>query len=133
MERTLEIISVDDSKQRGNWQSAPSPSPLGVLIQLYEGAVNFLEKSVVACDDGRVDDFKEGVERGRRIIEEFKRTLDFSHGGQVPAQLNDLYDFMLDSLTQADLTHDTQYIQRVIDQLNILLDGWRGAVMSTDL
>lgn len=124
---------MNNSEQGKQWQEIPTPSPLEVLIQLYEGAVNFLEEAEVACDDGRVDDFKEGVGKGRRIIEEFKRTLDFSQGGQVPAQLNDLYDFMLDSLTQADLTHDTQYIQRVIDQLNTLLDGWRGAISPVDV
>ena len=109
------------------WQVGHVPSPLEVLIQLYEGAIDFLEKSVEACEDGRVDAFKDLLLRGRRIIEEFQRTLDFEQGGQVPAQLNDLYVFMLDSLTQAELTHDTQYIQRVISHLSILLDGWRGA------
>ena len=103
---------------------------LDILIKLYEGAINFLEKSIVACDDGRVDDFKALLQRGRLIIEEFQKTLDFERGGQVPTQLNDLYVFMLDSLTQADLTHDTEYVDRVIEHLRILLDGWQGAKSS---
>ena len=103
-----------------------APSPLDILIQLYEGAINFLERSIEACDDGRVDEFKELLQRGRRIIEEFQKTLDHEQGGQVPAQLNDLYVFMLDSLTQADLTHDTDYVERVIEHLQILLGGWQG-------
>ena len=118
---------METQGQEQVWQVGHVPSPLEVLIQLYEGAIDFLEKSVEACEDGRVDAFKDLLLRGRRIIEEFQRTLDFEQGGQVPAQLNDLYVFMLDSLTQAELTHDTQYIQRVISHLSILLDGWRGA------
>lgn len=103
-------------------------SPLEVLVQLYEGAIRFLEQSVVACDEGRVDEFKEQLSRGQRIIEEFQRTLDFAQGGEVSARLNELYEFMLERLTQAGLTHDTQYIQQVVGNLNVLLEGWRGAV-----
>ena len=123
----MKTLGMETNGQEQSWQAGPVPSPLEVLIQLYEGAINFLEKSVEACDDGRVDEFKHLLLRGRRIIEEFQKTLDFEQGGQVPAQLNDLYVFMLDSLTQAELTHDTQYIQRVISHLSVLLDGWRGA------
>ncbi|MBF0271226.1 MAG: flagellar export chaperone FliS [Magnetococcales bacterium] len=114
-------------------QSVPPPpvneenlSQLDVLVQLYEGSIQFLEQAARACEDGRVAEFKHWMQRGRRIIEEFQRTLDFSQGGQVPAQLNDLYSYMLDSLTQAGLTHESEFIYRVIEQLRILLDGWRG-------
>ncbi len=108
-------------------QADPPLSPLAVLIQLYEGAIRFLKQSVVACEEGEVDAFKESLERGRRIIEEFQRTLDFSQGVGVSTQLNDLYTFMLENLTQAGLTHDVQYIQQVVDNLSVLLDGWRSA------
>lgn len=102
-------------------------SPLDVLIRLYEGAIDFLKQADHACQDGEVDTFKVHLLKGRRIIEEFQRTLDFKNGGQITAQLNDLYNFMLGSLTQAELTHDTQFVQRVVDQLQTLLDGWLGA------
>lgn len=120
-------MGAGERGQEKGWQAEHVPSPLDVLIQLYEGAIDFLERSVEACEDGRVDEFKDLLQRGRLIIEEFQKTLDFTQGGQVPAQLNDLYEFMLESLSQADLTHDTQYVQRVIGHLTVLLDGWRGA------
>ncbi|MBF0584831.1 MAG: flagellar export chaperone FliS [Magnetococcales bacterium] len=107
-------------------------SPLEVLIQLYEGAIQFLERSAAACEEGQVDDFKAALGRGQRIIEEFQRTLDFSQGGGVSEQLNELYEFMLENLTQAGLTHDAQYIRLVIGHLTTLLDGWRSAMRSTD-
>ena len=122
----METLGTENSGQEQGWQAGHVPSPLDVLIQLYEGAIDFLGRSAEACDDGRVDEFKELLQRGRLIIEEFQKTLDFSQGDQVPAQLNDLYTFMLDSLTQAELTHDTQYIHRVTNHLSVLLDGWRG-------
>ncbi len=112
--RKVETSEVDDL------------SPLEILIQLYEGAIRFLEQAATACEGGMVDEFKEALGRGRRIIEEFQRTLDFSQGSAVSNQLNELYNFMLENLAQADLTHDVQYVQQVITNLRILLDGWRG-------
>ncbi|MBF0183678.1 MAG: flagellar export chaperone FliS [Magnetococcales bacterium] len=116
--RKVETSEVDDL------------SPLEILIQLYEGAIRFLEQAATACEGGMVDEFKEALGRGRRIIEEFQRTLDFSQGSAVSNQLNELYNFMLENLAQADLTHDVQYVQQVITNLRILLDGWRGAESS---
>ncbi|MBF0357708.1 MAG: flagellar protein FliS [Magnetococcales bacterium] len=102
------------------------PSGLDVLIQLYEGCIKFLDEAAVACEEGRVEDFNDRLLRGRRIIEHFQSTLNFDDGGPVPNQLNDLYTFMLDALTQADLTHETKYIRQVTDQLSTLLEGWSG-------
>ncbi|MBF0141962.1 MAG: flagellar protein FliS [Magnetococcales bacterium] len=100
---------------------------LDILIRLYEGAIRFLDEAIAACEAGQVASFKERLGRGRRIIEEFRKTLDFERGGAVPSQLDDLYAFMLDSLAQAELTHEVPYIQRVVEQLRTLLEGWRGA------
>ncbi|MBF0162240.1 MAG: flagellar protein FliS [Magnetococcales bacterium] len=102
-------------------------APLTILIRLYEGAIDFLERSLVACEGGQVDDFQALLGRGQRIIEEFQRTLDFSQDGDVSIRLNELYEFMLESLTQAGLTHDGQYIRSVVNTLHTLLDGWRSA------
>ena len=109
------------------------PTGLEVLIQLYEGCIKFLDEAALACDEGRVEDFNDRLMRGRRIVEHFQNTLDFDQGGPVPNQLNDLYTFMLDALTQADLTHETKYIQQVTSQLSVLLDGWCGARPSVQL
>ncbi|MBF0624261.1 MAG: flagellar export chaperone FliS [Magnetococcales bacterium] len=117
-------------KRPHQWDEADeilNMTPLGMLIRLYEGAIDFLSQSEQALKEQRIDAFKERLERGARIIREFQRTLNFKTGGQVSAQLNDLYTFMLDSLKQAELTHEPLYIQRVTRQLNTLLDGWRGA------
>ncbi|MEO5339753.1 MAG: flagellar export chaperone FliS [Magnetococcus sp. MYC-9] len=118
-------MDMDVSGQGGGIADDEALTPLEVLIQLYEGAIRFLEQAVLACEEGQVDEFKDLLARGRRIIEEFQRTLDFGQGGSVPAQLNDLYEYMLERLTQAGLTHDSQYIQDVVTNLRTLLEGWR--------
>lgn len=102
-----------------------SMSQLELLIKLYEGAVGFLQQAVVAMEAWDEAEAKRLIERGRRIIQEFKRTLDHNAGGGLAGQLDDLYDFMLDNLDKAELTRDTAPIKHVAELLTTLLDGWR--------
>ena len=119
-------------EQEGEQAAEPVLSPLEILIQLYEGAVQFLEQSVVACEAGQVEVFEEFLGRGRRIIEEFQRTLDFSQGGDVSTQLNALYEFMLENLAQAGATGVVQSVRWVVGSLKTLLAGWRNAAVTAD-
>jgi flagellar protein FliS len=98
--------------------------PLDLLIRLYEGAISFLEDAVTACENDRIDGFKNGLHRATLIITELRKTLNHEEGGQVPKQLDDLYAFMLDSLGQAKLTHDVNHVHQVVPHLKTLLDAW---------
>jgi flagellar protein FliS len=99
-----------------------------LLILLYEGAIRFLEQSIQESEQGRLSRHKELLQRGVAIIAELQNTLDFQKGGELAIQLFELYGFMLEHLTQANLIRDTDYIQVVVNQLNTLLEGWRVAV-----
>ncbi|MBF0159049.1 MAG: flagellar export chaperone FliS [Magnetococcales bacterium] len=99
-----------------------------LVIMLYEGAIRFLEKSIIENDANDLQSHKELLRRGLAIISELQNTLDFQKGGDLAVQLFELYGFMLDRLTQANITRDNSCIRDVINQLTILLDGWRVAV-----
>ncbi len=99
-----------------------------LLILLYEGAIRFLERSIEELDGGRLSDHKMSLRRGIAIIAELQNTLNFEKGGELAIQLFDLYGYMLDRLTQANLRKDSEYIREVIRHLNTLLEGWREAV-----
>jgi flagellar protein FliS len=99
-----------------------------LIVLLYEGAVRFLERSIQEHDSGNLPAHKESLRRGLAIISELQNTLDFQQGGEIAVQLFELYGYMLDRLTHANMTRDMDYLRDVITQLNILLEGWRGAV-----
>lgn len=99
-----------------------------LLILLYEGAIRFLERSIEEMQAGRLSDHKMSLRRGIAIIAELQNTLNFEKGGEVAIQLFDLYGYMLDQLTQANLRQDMAFIREVIRHLMTLLDGWRDAV-----
>ncbi|MBF0177736.1 MAG: flagellar export chaperone FliS [Magnetococcales bacterium] len=118
---------------------ATTASKEDLLIMLYEGAVRFLELSITEMEAKHLAEHKMYLRKGLAIISELQSTLDFQKGGEVAIMLFELYGFMLEYLTQANLTKDVSYIREVITQLNTLLEGWRvaikqvkaGAVMAT--
>jgi flagellar secretion chaperone FliS len=99
-----------------------------LLILLYEGAIRFLERSMKEREENNLSEHKMYLRRGLAIIAELQSTLDFEKGGELSMQLFDLYGFMLERLTQANMSQDMSQIRTVIKNLEILLDGWRDAV-----
>ena len=99
-----------------------------LLILLYEGAIRFLERSITEFEAKNLSEHKMFLRRGLAIIAELQSTLNFDKGGELAVQLFDLYGFMINQLTQANMTQDTSYIRVVITNMNTLLDGWRDAV-----
>lgn len=99
-----------------------------LLILLYEGAIRFLERSISEYEAKNLSEHKMFLRRGLAIISELQSTLDFDKGGDLAVQLFDLYGFMIQRLTEANMTQDISHIRIVITNMNTLLDGWRDAV-----
>ncbi|MBF0154865.1 MAG: flagellar export chaperone FliS [Magnetococcales bacterium] len=107
---------------------ATTASKEDLLIMLYEGAIRFLELSIAEKEAKRLAEHKQYLRKGLAIVSELQSTLDFQKGGEVAIKLFELYGFMLEYLTQANITQEVSYIREVVDQLSTLLEGWRDAV-----
>jgi flagellar secretion chaperone FliS len=99
-----------------------------LLILLYEGAIRFLERSIKENELGNLSEHKMYLRRGLAIVSELQSTLDFEKGGDLAMQLFDLYGFMMERLTQANIKQEAEHIRTVIENLETLLEGWREAV-----
>lgn len=107
---------------------AKTASQEDILIMLYEGAIRFLEQSIQAHEAGQLGEHKRLLGRGRAIVEEFQNTLNMEVGGELANVLFDLYQYMLDLLTKANMNREMGHVREVIGLLQNLLDGWREAV-----
>ena len=99
-----------------------------LLILLYEGAIRFLERAIKEKEAKRLSEHKMFLRRALAIITELQSTLNFEKGGELSVQLFELYGFMINRLTQANLTQNMEHVHVVISNLNTLLEGWRDAV-----
>jgi flagellar secretion chaperone FliS len=107
-------------------------SPGRLVVLLYEGAINFLRKAIIALGEKDYMAKNHYIGKACQIIQELNLTLDMEKGGEIATNLRSLYNFMQRHLTQANLSKDPQKIQHVIDLLNDLLSGWR-TVASQDV
>lgn len=108
--------------------SVQSASREKLLLMLYEGAIRFNKKAIAAC---QVNDLAErGINIGRTydIVMELNNTLNHEVGGEVSRNLEQLYMFMTDQLTKANITGQVSHLEAVGRILETLHSGWVEAI-----
>lgn len=103
-------------------------TPGQILILLYEGAIKNVKKAS-ECIDAK-DTAGKGLYIGKThdILNELVNTLNFEVGGDIARNLERLYNFMIEQLIRANSENSKEALSTVLKNLEILLEGWRGAV-----
>ena len=99
-----------------------------LILLLYDGAIRFLTRAQLAIGDGRLESASADLVRGQDIILELVAGLDLEQGGELAANLRDLYLFMYQTLLQANLKKDVEQIATVIRMLDGVRTAWRAVV-----
>ena len=99
-----------------------------VLLMLYEGAIRFCKQGIEAMQKKDLAEKGKYILKVQDIINELSVTLDHNVGGDISKELERLYVFMIDQLTQANITNDPKYFESVLKLLETLHDGWKQAI-----
>ena len=105
-----------------------SASQEKLLLMLYEGAIKFTKKAILAAENGDISGRCENIGRAYDIVLELMNTLDFKVGGEVAVNLEQLYMFVTHELTRANITGNMDHLKNVVKILDTLYDGWKEAV-----
>jgi len=105
-----------------------SASQEKLLLMLYEGAIKFTKRAIIAAENKKVAERCENITKAYDIILELMNTLDFEVGGEVTVNLEQLYMFITDELSRANLTGKTEHLKNVLKILETLYEGWKEAV-----
>ncbi len=108
---------VSESKSDGSIQ---------VVLMLYDGAINFLNKAVAYAKDGK--DLKKKnlyTQKANEIIVGLDGILDSESGGDVTKNLKLLYAFMNRHLVDAAANGSTKGLTDVIQMLSELRESWQ--------
>lgn len=105
-----------------------SASKEKILLMLYEGAIKFVKLSIQALEKNQIKDKCENIGRAYDIILELNNSLDHKVGGAVASQLEQLYMFMTDRLSQANIHNDVESLKTVQKLLETLHQGWAEAI-----
>lgn len=99
-----------------------------LLLMMYEGAIKFTKQAIKSSEEKKVAERCVNIGRAFDIVLELNNTLDHSVGGDVSVKLEQLYMFVTEQYTKANLTGDPQPLRDALKILETLYEGWRGAV-----
>lgn len=99
-------------------------SPVEIIILLYEGAIAALQQAEQAMSSGDVGRKINRLNKAMDIIDGLSAALNHEKGGEISANLRDLYEYMKLRLSMANLKNDTQLVDEVRVLLSELLSAW---------
>jgi flagellar secretion chaperone FliS len=101
--------------------------PVKLVSLMLDGAVRFARQARRAIDDGRVEDAHNYILRTYAVIAELMATLDFTQGKEIATQLEQVYDYALHLLKEANIHKDGAKLDEVIKVIEPLAATWREA------
>jgi flagellar protein FliS len=102
--------------------------PADVLLLLYQGAIDALERAAEALARGDVAEKGRHILRAHDIVSEFLTSLDVQAGGELAVNLESLYLYMLERMTAANLGNELQPLRETASLLRTLQAAWQQAV-----
>jgi len=99
-----------------------------VLLMLYEGAIRFTKQAHAAMLAKKIAEKGKYISKATAILSELMATLDFKVGGQLAADLENLYVFMIDKLIEGNITNNPDCLVQVEKLLMTLFTAWKDVV-----
>lgn len=99
-----------------------------VLLMLYQGAIDALKRAAAYMEKGQMADKGREILLVNDIINQFLTSLDHKVGGEIAANLEGLYCFMLDELLLANAHNDAKRLATVTSLLSTLKSAWDEAI-----
>jgi flagellar secretion chaperone FliS len=95
-----------------------------LILMMYDGALQAVNQSIQCMSQKDVAGQSQYILKAQDIINELSLALDMEQGGDVSKTLEQLYQFVLNQLIQANITSDKMYLESVIKVLSPLRDAW---------
>ena len=99
-----------------------------ILLMLYDGAIKFCRQAIAASEAGNIGEKLGRIAKVFAIITEFSTSLNHEIGGEIAADLDGLYHFMLRELNKARKDETGEHLRTVEKLLVDLRLTWGEAV-----
>ena len=99
-----------------------------ILIMLYDGAIQFLNKAKIAMQNKNIEEQNNNLIAAQNIIQEFINTLDHEVAPQLAQNLQSLYEYFLRRLIFANIKRKIEPIDEVLQYLKSLKLTWEKAI-----
>jgi len=119
---------MKNAYQKYKQTSIQSASREKLLLMLYEGAIKFLKLGITAAEQKKIADRGMNIGRCYDIILELNNTLDHKVAPEIAKNLEQLYMFITDKLTEGNISGNPQPLKEALKVLETLYEGWVKAV-----
>ena len=119
---------MKNAYQKYKTTSIQSASREKLLLMMYEGAIKYVKLGINAAETRQIADRGTNIGRAFDIILELNNTLDHKVGGEIAKNLEQLYMFITDQLTKANISGDPQHLRNALKVLETLYEGWQRAI-----
>ncbi|MDM9651009.1 flagellar protein FliS [Pseudomonas indoloxydans] len=101
-------------------------SPHRLIQMLLEGGLDRIAQARGALERKQIALKGELIGKAVAIIGGLREALDLKAGGELAANLDALYDYMMRRLTEANIHNDPQRLDEVAGLLRQVKSGWDG-------
>lgn len=119
---------MKNAHQKYKQTSVQSASREKLLLMLYEGAIRFVKQAMIAIDQKDIAGRGMNIGRAFDIINELNNTLNHEAGGEIAANLEQLYMFICEQLTKSNATGQKKPLEDSVRVLETLYSGWVEAI-----
>ncbi|SAI02681.1 flagellar protein [Bordetella ansorpii] len=106
-----------------------SAGPERLITLLFNGARAAIAQARIHMEAGRIAERGAAISKATRIVEEgLKQGLNMEAGGEIAANLSQLYDFIIRALLTANLKSDPEQLNIADQLLSELADAWQQSV-----
>jgi flagellar protein FliS len=123
-------MTYDRHMQAYRTNQVMTADPGSILLLLYQGAIDFLRQAKSGMEKKDMAGKGLYINKALAILSELLASLNFEIGGEVARNLEGLYLFMLNHITNANVRNDPQLLEEALSLLITLKEGWEGAVVS---
>lgn len=111
-------------RQVDNYTGVADADPHQLVLMLLEGALGKIAFVKGLMAHGEAGKKGEVIGQAISIITGLRSSLDMSTGGELAANLDDLYDYMERRLVQANLKNDAAILDEVSSLLREIKNAW---------
>jgi len=115
---------ISQYRQVGVQTGVEAASPHKLIKLLIEGAIEKVQLARGHLERSEIQRKCEMVSWAMQIIDGLRGSLDMNAGGDIAANLDALYDYMLRRLLEGNLRNDVAALDEVVKLLNELRAGW---------
>ncbi len=98
--------------------------PHKLVVMLMDGAIERIRAAQGCIVHGRMAEKTQLIHRAVAIVGELHASLDLSAGGQIAANLSELYDYMTRRLLTATIENNVEMLEEVGKLLHEIRSGW---------